>query len=61
MVPVIILRHQCPVCRVEPQVRVGAEIVASGIGVAVDDGLRRFLNREVEIGFGTDRIGGGLC
>lgn len=39
VVPVIILRHQHPVCRVEPQVRIGAEVVASGIGVAVDDGF----------------------
>ena len=56
MIAVVVLRYQRPVRVVEPQVRVGRELVASGVTVAVDDRRRRVGDREVEVRLRCDRV-----
>ena len=58
MIAVVVLRYQRPVRVVEPQVRVGRELVAPGVTVAVDDDFGIFGEGEVPVGFFGDCVGG---
>jgi len=58
VVAVVVLRHQRSITVIQPQIRIGGEVLTVGVAVAVDNRQRFLGDGEVPVRFLRHRVGG---